>query len=211
MRYYIENGISITFGSRFGRVESYSECNKICNAKDLKPFKLQDFYNHANSLNQTNFLFYKNGRQANSTVGARNENQPQKRKKIYLCTDVQYDFGRRKWTDGSDLESSDFIQNWKNKFQQLWDHHECDWPPQPYQPELVVLTYDIRRNNGKVTASTYWFGLSQAWRNVIDEGFYKCFNRNYLQHGLYDDAIKDCENSNSSFQTYLSLNQVKML
>ena len=48
----------------------------MCNAKDLKPFKLQDFYNYANSLNQTNFLFYKNGGQANSTFEARNENQP---------------------------------------------------------------------------------------------------------------------------------------
>ena len=90
----------------------------------------------------------------------------------------------------------------------MWDNSVGVWPPQPYQPELVVLYYEVAKKNEKVTTSIYSFGLSQAQRNVMDEAFYKCCNRNYLREGFYDDAQKDCENSNSSFRTYLTFNQV---
>ena len=205
MRYYIENGISVTFASRFGRVKKYSECNQSCNANYLYPFQLQDFYNYADSLNQTNFLFYKSvtnstDDQVNSTYEAKVWNSRRKGEKI--CTDVQYDFEKRRWSDGKFLESTDFVSEWEKKFQQLWDNSKGDWPPQPYQPELVVLNYEVLKNKGKLTISINSYGLSPAER--MDEHFYKCLDRDDIQIGIYDDALKDCEKSNSSFRTYLN-------
>ena len=207
MRFYIENGISVTSATRFGRVKSFAECNQTCNANHLYPFHLQDFYNFADSLNQTNFLYYKNSTnstagQVNSTVGAKMREKRQKREIVELCTDVKYDFGGRKWSDGKALESSDFISKWKKKFQQLWDSNEGFWPPEPYQPALVVLNYEVFKDKKKLTISKESFGLSQAER--LDELFYKCLGRNDIREGIYSDALKDCENSNSSFQTYLN-------
>ena len=207
MRFYIENGISVTSASRFGRVKSFADCNQTCDANHLYPFQLHDFYNFADSLNQTNFLLYKNATistdgQVNPTYEAKMREKRQKRDKIELCTDVQYDFGRRKWSDGKALESSDFILQWKKKFQQLWESYERFWPPEPYQPELVVLNYEVFKYKEKLTMSKESFGLSQAQQ--LDELFYKCLGRNDIREGIYNDALKDCENSNSSFQTYLN-------
>ena len=207
MRFYIENGISVTSASRFGRVKSFADCNQKCDANHLYPFQLQDFYNFADSLNQTNFLLYKEatnstGGQDSSTFEAKMREKRQQRDKIELCTDVQYDFGRRKWSDGKALESIDFVLQWEKKFKQLWDSSEVFWPPQPYQPELVVLNYEVLKNKGKLTISIDSYGLSPAER--MDEPFYKCLDRDDIQIGIYDDALKDCEKSNSLFRTYLN-------
>ena len=211
MIYFIGNGIKVTIGSRFGRVKNYSECNQRCNANHLSPFQLQDFYNYADSLNQTNFLFYQNVTnstedEANTTYGtyqAKTENNLQESEK--LCTDVQYDFERRKWSDGKALESTEFILKWEKEFQQLWDNNKDVWPPQPYQPEFVVLNYQVLRINDKLTISIDSYGLSPAERTDEPfDHFYKCLYREDIQLGDYRDALEDCEQSNSSLQTYLN-------
>ena len=210
MRYFIENGISVTFATRFGRVKNFSECNKTCNANSLNPFQLQDFYNYADSLNKTNFLFFKND--TNSTtddlvnsITYEAKMRKNQEKTARICTDVQYDFGRRKWSDEKALESTDFVLEWEKKFKQLWDSNEDVWPPQPYQPELVVLNYEVLKINNKLTISIDSYGLSPAQRAETErEPFYKCLDREDIQIGSYYDALKDCQESNSSFRTYLN-------
>ena len=80
--------------------------------------------------------------------------------RIGLCTNIDYDFEKRKWTDKIVFENSNFIKKWKNKmrfsnfratlqsgyqieisskFDQVWNSKENVSPKQPYQPEFAVL------------------------------------------------------------------------
>ena len=61
-----------------------------------------------------------------------------------LCTNVDFDFERRKWTDGKSLENDDFIKKWENKFDSLWYDLSGVYPPQPYQPEYVLIKMDFK-------------------------------------------------------------------
>ena len=114
---------------RYGEVKNYSACKTACGGKNMNPFKMGDFHNFANQLNQTNFLFHKNQTSENQMqfVGdLRTVRTPmfQTDKNFELCTNVQYDFERRTWTDGEyhgkALRNKNFIHDWEKKFGQLW-------------------------------------------------------------------------------------------
>ena len=97
MNYYIENENLITSMLRYGEVKNYSACKKVCRAKNMHPFQMRDFYNFADQLNQTNFLFHKN-----QTTEERKQfvaNLRTRRTPIFqtdgnfeLCINVQYNF-----------------------------------------------------------------------------------------------------------------------
>ena len=110
---------------RHGEVKNYSACKKECGAKHMHPFEMLDFYNFADQLTQTNFLFHKNQtteNQTHITADLRTVRIPifQTDENFELCTNVQYDFERRIWTDGSALDENDLKHDWENKFGQLW-------------------------------------------------------------------------------------------
>ena len=52
-----ENGNVLSCFSRIGVVESMTECDNHCRRKSRFAFELNDFYNFAHRLNQSNFLF----------------------------------------------------------------------------------------------------------------------------------------------------------
>ena len=45
--------------SNYGDVEDMRECNNQCKSNNLFALELTDFYNYADPLNQTDFLFQK--------------------------------------------------------------------------------------------------------------------------------------------------------
>ena len=51
-----ENGEIFSCFLRIGEVQSTTDCENSCQAKNLFPFQLDDFYNFADRLNQSNFL-----------------------------------------------------------------------------------------------------------------------------------------------------------
>ena len=51
-----ENGFSFSCFQKIGKTESSVQCEKSCNAKKLKQFGLDDFYNFAEQLNESNYL-----------------------------------------------------------------------------------------------------------------------------------------------------------
>ena len=61
-----ENGHILSCFSRIGVVESMAECENHCRTKSRFAFELNDFYNFAHRLNQSNFL-YRNGSQDEET------------------------------------------------------------------------------------------------------------------------------------------------
>ena len=200
MKIFVENENSLTCLSRFDDMENYDACNKKCRKNSLHPFQMQDFYNYADQLNQTNF-YYMNDRteyQLNSSNAI--EMRKMDPEETKLCTDVKYDFERRKWTDDGALENMQFIHQWEDQFKQLWDHKENVWPRQPYQPEFVVLYYEVSKTKHLSTIALKSFALVSETK---DEFYYKCLDSNSIQRGYYFDAFEDCGSSNSSFQTYL--------
>ena len=52
-----ENGKILSCFSRIGAVESMAECENHCRTKSRFAFELNDFYNFADRLNQSNFLY----------------------------------------------------------------------------------------------------------------------------------------------------------
>ena len=60
MKFFVENEKSLSWISRFDRLSNYDACNKKCQENKMHPFKLQDFYNYADKLNQTYFFFLNN-------------------------------------------------------------------------------------------------------------------------------------------------------
>ena len=106
---------------RHGEVKNYSACKKECGAKHMHPFEMLDFYNFADQLTQTNFLFHKNQTTENQMqfVGdLRTVRTPifQTDENFELCTNVQYDFERRIWAD--DRHYGNALRY--KKFDQLW-------------------------------------------------------------------------------------------
>ena len=51
-----ENGEIFSCFLRIGEVQSTTDCESSCQAKNLFSFELDDFYNFADRLNQSNFL-----------------------------------------------------------------------------------------------------------------------------------------------------------
>ena len=66
------------------------------------------------------------------------------RENLYPCTNIDFDFERRIWTDGKYLEDMHFIERWEEKFGSIWDNKEKVFPPEPYQPEYVSLKTDFQ-------------------------------------------------------------------
>ena len=60
-------------------------------------------------------------------------------KQDFICTEIDFDFERRKWTDGNFFENDQFIEHWKERFGQVWANGITLWPKRPYQPEYLVL------------------------------------------------------------------------
>ena len=56
-QYCTENGQILSCFSRIGVVESMAECENHCRTKSRFAFELNDFYNFAHRLNQSNFLY----------------------------------------------------------------------------------------------------------------------------------------------------------
>ena len=201
MKYFIKNKKLVTWISQFGVVNRFSDCSKSCHAKRLRAFQLYDFYNFADQIEKTEIFFDEN--QPNTTFNTMKSITAAKKKTIRseICIDVQFDFTRRKWTDGNALEKKDFIPEWEGKFEKFWDNIETNWPPQPYQPEFVILNYEyFAQNIRNITITLKSIMISPAER--FDQPYYKCLNRNDFQRGSYYDALQNCKRSNSSIQTY---------
>ena len=215
MKYFVDNENTLTSMIRLGFVGNFSTCERACNVKGFKPFHLQDFYKFAERLNETSFLY------ANKT-GASDEKMNSMMRGdgerdidgFEMCTDVQFDFKKRKWTDGRALEQISFITNWENKFDQFWENIKHE-PPQPYQPEIVSIIYKISTNissniNSTISRSSIAISSVRPEDEMYRQNFkynqhnfiYKCLNRNQIKLGTYSDGINDCNRSNSSLQTY---------
>lgn len=50
-----ENGEIFSCLSNLGEVANMTSCENLCRTKDLKAFELDDFYNFAERLNESNF------------------------------------------------------------------------------------------------------------------------------------------------------------
>ena len=99
--------------SRYGNVANYTTCNNECRAKNLRPFQMQDFYNYDDPLNDTNFLdenytehFHSNITESLPKFGTISNDE-----EFELCTNVQFDFENRIWTDES--APFNFIHKWE--------------------------------------------------------------------------------------------------
>ena len=66
-----ENGFSFSCFQNIGKSQSSIQCEKSCNAKKLKQFGLDDFYNFAEQLNESNYLMNLDENFANSISEAR--------------------------------------------------------------------------------------------------------------------------------------------
>ena len=51
-----ENGEILSCFLKIGEIENFTECENRCKSKNLFAFQLDDFYNFADRLNQSNFL-----------------------------------------------------------------------------------------------------------------------------------------------------------
>lgn len=67
------------------------------------------------------------------------EPEPSKNQFKELCTNINFDFKKREWTDGKSFENKDFIKKWKNKFGGVWNNYENVYPREPYQPDQISL------------------------------------------------------------------------
>ena len=85
---------------------------------------------------------------------------------------------------------------------ELLDNSQKIWPKQPYQPEYVTVNYKVTKRNSTLSVTCESISLTSA-RDML-EYYYKCVNGLNIKKGLYYDALKDCEKSNSSIQTYLN-------
>ena len=164
MYLFIENENHITIMSRFGKVPNYTACDKACSAKHLRPFLLRDFYNFADQLNKTNFLSREN---QTITTELRDDSMKPITENIDFCTNVQYDFEKRTWTDNDALDDShlahQFAHQWEEKFDQLWQNKKHSWPKQPYQPEFVAINYRVIKENENLGRFSNWC----LWHSAI--------------------------------------------
>ena len=70
-----ENGFSFSCFQNIGKSQSSIQCEKSCNAKKLKQFGLDDFYNFAEQLNESNYLMNVDENFTNS-LGEARANRP---------------------------------------------------------------------------------------------------------------------------------------
>ena len=59
-----------------------------------------------------------------------------------MCTEIDFDFGSRKWTDGKSFEDNHFMKKWETKFDGVWYNGFRMWPPNPYIRRFVFLGTD---------------------------------------------------------------------
>ena len=85
---------------------------------------------------------------------------------------------------------------------QIRDNSPNIWPKQPYQPEYVAINYKVTKRNSFVSVTCESISLISVGDMI--EYYYKCINGVNIKKGLYHDAFKDCEKSNSSIETYLN-------
>ena len=215
MKYFVDNENTLTSMIRLGFVGNFSTCERACNVKGFKPFHLQDFYNFAERLNETSFLYANITGSSDKKINSLMRGDGKRAIGAFeMCTDVQFDFKRKKWTDYRALEQINFIPNWVNKFEQFWENIK-DKPPQPYQPEIVVIIYKISTNissniNSTIARSSITISSVTPKDELYRQNFkynqhnfiYKCLNSKEIKFGTYSDAINDCRQSNSSIQTY---------
>ena len=64
-----------------------------------------------------------------------------------LCTNVHFDFEKRKWTDGKLFFDNNFFKKWENKFDSVWNELENVLPKQPFQPEYISLGKNLTSQN----------------------------------------------------------------
>ena len=184
---------------------SVTKCKNLCESKNLFRFELEDYYNYADRLNQSNFLRPREGKMntKNDTLIDKGELQDFGAScgltpittsnvrfwKTYsevgaattdLCTNIDFDFARREWTDEKSLEDSYFIKKWKSKFGSLWNSFGPGvYPPQPFQPEFVLIKLRLEARTVDVK---HW---------SVDVGrksfqlFYQCRNNQDWCHIFY--------------------------
>ena len=74
------------------------------------------------------------------------------RTKTDVCTEIDFDFDRREWSDGKFFEDSHFMKKWENKFDGVWYKQERMWPPHPSLPQFVLLGTDSHEGVSEVRA-----------------------------------------------------------
>ena len=115
---------------------------------------------------------------------------------LNLCTDVEYDFKKRIWTDGFHLNTRNFMRKWEQKFGMLWDNLDNVLPLQPYQPEFVYFQIRIRNQ----TASVGSAGIVPATHPK--KRWYQCTNSTKISIASYFEAFDECNGINSTILTY---------
>ena len=53
---------------------------------------------------------------------------------LKTCTNIEFDYAKSMWTDGSFTEDASKMAKWKNKIGDFWENTEDSYPVQPYQP-----------------------------------------------------------------------------
>ena len=84
------NRYSFSCFKHFGVLKSSVECKKECEANHLTQFGINDFYNFAERLNESNF-------------------------ETNICTQIKFDFPTRTWMDKTASLTDDFENKWRNK------------------------------------------------------------------------------------------------
>ena len=53
---------------------------------------------------------------------------------LKTCTNIEFDYSKSIWTDGSFMKDASQMTIWKNKIGDFWENSEDFYPMQPYQP-----------------------------------------------------------------------------
>ena len=99
-----ENGYSFSCFKHFGVLKSSVDCKKECEANHLTQFGINDFYNFAERLNESNF-----------ETKLRTTEPRRLRPIYYICTQIKFDFPTRTWMDKTASLTNDFENKWRNK------------------------------------------------------------------------------------------------
>ena len=123
-----ENGYLFSCFQNFGPLNNSFECKKKCNANYFTQIGLNDFYNFAERLNESNFLIRHGNKTEYPMYDKRICKYPFRNCKILietarnisafdanLCTQIKFDFPTRTWMDKTAFVTNDFEKKWSKK------------------------------------------------------------------------------------------------